>query len=89
MGALLAGHEVDFVWPAERLIVETDGWQTDGTRSAFEADRSRDAGLVARGYAVMRFTWRQVLHDRAGVADRLAAALAQRQVPKSVLAQPS
>ena len=49
--------EVDFYWPTHHLIVETDGWQTHGTRAAFEADRAQDAALTAAGYRVLRFTW--------------------------------
>ena len=44
-------------------MVETDGCQAHGHRLAFEDDRARDADLQARGYAVLRFTWRQVLYD--------------------------
>ena len=49
--------EVDFYWPRHGLIVETDGWETHGTRAAFEADRAKDAALTAAGYRVVRFTW--------------------------------
>jgi very-short-patch-repair endonuclease len=53
------GHcEVDFFWPKQMLIVETDGWETHGTRAAFEADRARDAALMAAGLRVVRFSWR-------------------------------
>jgi hypothetical protein len=38
----------DFHWPAHSLIVETDGWDTHGTRAAFERDRAKDAALTAR-----------------------------------------
>jgi very-short-patch-repair endonuclease len=54
------GFEVDFCWPAERLIVETDGWETHGTRRAFERDRARDRRLTEHGWRVVRFTWRQL-----------------------------
>jgi very-short-patch-repair endonuclease len=50
--------EVDFCWPTYRLIVETDGWESHGTRAAFEADRGRDAVLQGDGLRVVRFTWR-------------------------------
>jgi very-short-patch-repair endonuclease len=50
--------EVDFYWPAQRIVVETDGWETHGTRAAFEADRAKDAALTAAGHRVVRFTWR-------------------------------
>ena len=68
-------YEVDFLWPDRKLIVETDGWESHGTPSAFEADRARDAYLESLGYRVVRFTYRQVWHDGAVVAQRLRALL--------------
>ena len=38
------------------MIVETDGFETHGTRAAFHADRAKDAALTATGYRVLRFT---------------------------------
>jgi predicted transcriptional regulator of viral defense system len=68
----------DFYWPAYRLIVETDGWETHGTRAAFKRDRRRDAALVASGWRVMRFSYDDVAYDAATVIDRLRAATAAR-----------
>jgi len=48
--------EPDFHWPEQRVIVETDGFETHGTRAAFHADRAKDAALTAAGYRVLRFT---------------------------------
>ena len=31
------GHDVDFLWPAERLVVETDGWRFHRTRRGMGA----------------------------------------------------
>jgi very-short-patch-repair endonuclease len=53
-------YVVDFLWPDRRLIVELDGYRAHGGRSAFEADRARDAELKLLGYGVVRFTWRQL-----------------------------
>lgn len=61
------GCEVDFSWPSLRLAVEADGWETHGDRRAFEEDRRRDAALVAAGWRVLRFTWRQVVHEPEAV----------------------
>jgi very-short-patch-repair endonuclease len=69
------GREVDFYWPDHSLIVETDGWGTHGHRRAFEDDRARDAMLQAHGYTVVRFTWRQVLHETLLVTVRIAQLL--------------
>ena len=74
----LGPHRVDFAWPEHRLVVETDGFATHGTKRAFEDDRARDADLIARGWVVIRITWRQLKHEPLLVAARLAAALAHR-----------
>jgi hypothetical protein len=69
------GLEVDCYFPTHRLVVETDGWDTHRTRQAFEDDRAKDAALLAAGYRVVRFTWRQLRYDPQTVADRLTAIL--------------
>jgi very-short-patch-repair endonuclease len=60
---LIEGFEVDCVWRRERLIVEMDGRGAHGSAEAFEADRLRDRKLGAKGWRVIRITWRQ-LHDQ-------------------------
>jgi very-short-patch-repair endonuclease len=77
LNARVEGREVDFVWREDRLIVETDGWQAHGTRTAFERDRRRDADLAAAGWRVLRFSHRQVSADPAWVARRIDEALRQ------------
>jgi hypothetical protein len=72
------GFEVDFLWDRERLVVETDGHRFHSTRTAFESDRRRDQLLVAAGYDVVRFTWRQVTDAPAEVATTLRALLSDR-----------
>jgi hypothetical protein len=67
----------DFYWPTYHLVVETDGWETHGTRAAFRRDRRRDAALVASGWRVMRFSYDDVAYDGATVVDRLRAAATQ------------
>ena len=69
-------YRIDFAWPEHRVLVETDGYATHGHRQAFEDDRARDAYLIAQGYIVIRFTWRQIIHEPTRVAARLGAALA-------------
>ncbi len=73
--AVVCGHEVDLHWPAQRLIVEFDGWETHRTRAAFETDRRRDQRLIAAGYRVIRITWWQLVNEPSAVIARLAAAL--------------
>lgn len=71
----LHGFEVDFLWPEHRLVVETDGYQFHGHRRSFESDRRRDQVLVARGYRVIRITWRQLRNEPLAVLARLTMAL--------------
>jgi very-short-patch-repair endonuclease len=79
-GAEILGYTVDFSWPDHKLIVETDGWGAHGNRRAFEDDRARDATLHAHGYTVVRFTWRQVMHETLLVTVRIAQLLIRHAV---------
>jgi very-short-patch-repair endonuclease len=74
----IAGIEVDMSWPAQRLVVEVDGYAYHGSRPAFERDRRRDARLLAAGHRVLRVTWRQVVEEPEHVIAVIAAALALR-----------
>jgi very-short-patch-repair endonuclease len=51
---------VDFVL-GRQLVVEVDGAAFHSGPEEFESDRRRDALLSARGYRVLRFSYRQVL----------------------------
>jgi predicted transcriptional regulator of viral defense system len=61
----------DFMWPELNLIVETDGWETHGTRQAFRSDRRRDRRLALEGWRVVRFTWHEIEHEPERVAAEL------------------
>ena len=74
--ARLGVLEVDFLWSAQRLVVETDGRAVHGTPQAFERDRDRDRRLLLAGYRVVRFTWRQVTGTPEVVAETVRALLA-------------
>jgi predicted transcriptional regulator of viral defense system len=65
-------YKVDFLWRAERLGIETDGWGSHGTRQAFESDRRRDRLLSLAGWTVVRFTWRDVERRPLEVTETLA-----------------
>jgi very-short-patch-repair endonuclease len=76
VNAKVGEYEVDLLWSAERVVVEADSWTFHGTRAAFERDRQRDADLQARGYRVLRVTWRQARDEAAWIAARLRDVLA-------------
>jgi very-short-patch-repair endonuclease len=73
----VAGYEVDFLWRAERLVVEVDGRAFHASDRRFEGDRRRDAVLVAAGMRVMRVTWQQIVTEPEALLVRLAQALAR------------
>ncbi len=76
---VVGGYEVDAYFEAERLIVELDGYEFHGDRRAFEADRDRDAEMLAGGRATVRVTWDRIEHRSAREAERLRTILAQRR----------
>jgi very-short-patch-repair endonuclease/predicted transcriptional regulator of viral defense system len=76
VNVLVDGLEVDFLWRARRLIVETDGREFHETPIAFARDRERDERLTVLGFRVVRFTYRRLVNDPAAVAATLRALLA-------------
>lgn len=75
----LFGYEVDALFPAERVIVELDGWDFHNDRAAFERDRNRDADLLAAGFVTVRITWERLVLRPAPEAARLHQILAMRR----------
>jgi very-short-patch-repair endonuclease len=75
----VAGHEVDALFAAQRLIVETDGWSFHRDRRTFESDRDRDADTLAAGFRTLRITWDR-MHDAPNrEAERLRQILQRAQ----------
>jgi very-short-patch-repair endonuclease len=68
-------YQVDCHWPGTGQIVELDGWEGHGTRTAFRDDRARDRRLRVAGYAVTRITWNQLDDEPEAVAADLRALL--------------
>jgi uncharacterized protein DUF559 len=67
----LGPWEVDFLWPAQRLVVETDGAQYHLTPQELERDRVKDAWLQRHGHRVLRVTEFRFAHDRPGILEDL------------------
>ena len=51
---LVGGYLVDFLWPAERVIVEVDSYRYHHDRPAFERDHRATVELETAGYRVHR-----------------------------------
>ena len=69
------GYIADFAWPEHRLIAETDGFETHGTRQAFEHDRQRDRDMLIDRWRTTRITYRQASRQRQKVGEELCALL--------------
>jgi very-short-patch-repair endonuclease len=65
----------DIRWTEHRLIIELDGFETHGTRQAFERDRARDRALLTAGWRVARITKRQLDDAPAEIAAQLRTML--------------
>jgi hypothetical protein len=63
VNVLVADRLVDFLWPQERVIVETDGYAYHRDRAAFERDHESTLALEAAGYAVRRVTYRMLRQE--------------------------
>jgi very-short-patch-repair endonuclease len=71
----IARFRVDFLWPAQRVIVETDGYRYHRGSVAFHDDRRRDNSLMHLGYDVIRFTYWSVVNEPGRVIGLLRARL--------------
>jgi hypothetical protein len=69
------GRLVDFLWPEQRLAVETDSWDYHRGSVSFEDDHDRDLDLHARGFTTRRYTGDQLEAAPQAVAADLREAL--------------
>ena len=78
--APIGPYIVDFVCHQSRLIVEVDGGQ-HFERERLASDVRRDAYLESRGFRVLRFSNLDVLKNRNGVLETIAAAIEENPLP--------
>jgi hypothetical protein len=76
---IVAGHEADAYFEAERLIVELDGWHFHSSRTSFEGNRNRDADSLLQGIGTIRLTWDRMIGKPEPEADRLHEILRTRR----------
>jgi very-short-patch-repair endonuclease len=58
-------YAVDFLWRAEKVVVETDGGRFHDNPAAGFRDSERNRALTGAGYLIPRFGWED-LRDRPG-----------------------
>jgi very-short-patch-repair endonuclease len=75
--APIENYVADFICHAAKLVIEIDGGQHFSDQ-AERADAARTAVIEARGFMVLRFTNRDLMKNRTGVLETIAAAVAER-----------
>jgi very-short-patch-repair endonuclease len=70
---------VDFLWPEEQLVVETDSYLYHRGEVAFQDDHARDLELMSRGFEVLRISELQMDEKPARVAEVLAGRLTRAE----------
>ncbi|MPZ39472.1 MAG: DUF559 domain-containing protein [Rhizobiales bacterium] len=73
-------HIVDFVCHDANLVIEVDGGQHFEPEH-IRRDSRRDAFLSSKGYRVLRFNNHDVMTNRQGVLETIAAAIAHTPSP--------
>jgi very-short-patch-repair endonuclease len=73
----IANYIADFMCHAARLVIELDGGQHFSDH-AEQADAARSAVIDPKGFQVLRFTNHDVVTNRAGVLETIAAAIEAR-----------
>ncbi len=71
----LGGWELDFYWPDQRVVAETDGERYHMLPADRERDYRKDAWLQLHRIAVLRVGEFRFEHDRDGVLDDLLGLL--------------
>lgn len=71
----------DFLFRAEHVIVEVDGYRYHSTPKRFVDDRRRAADLTARGFVLFSLTWQDLGDDADAAMARLLRALEVRRAP--------
>ena len=79
INTFVAGHEIDAYWERERFAVELDGYETHGTRAAFERDPVRIESLKLAGIDAIRITALRVEREPDQVAAHLRTFLERRR----------
>ncbi len=67
----------DLVFEGLRLVIELDGWAYHTTPDRFQRDRERQNRLVAAGWTVLRFTWRDLIERPEYVIRTIRTMLAR------------
>ncbi|MGE0066798.1 MAG: type IV toxin-antitoxin system AbiEi family antitoxin domain-containing protein [Solirubrobacterales bacterium] len=82
VNVMVGRWEVDFLWPAERVVVETDFFDYHRGSVAYEDDHQRELDLRRMGYTVRRYTGAQIRNHPAQVVADLGEVLSGGADPR-------
>jgi very-short-patch-repair endonuclease len=77
MSAWVAGHQVDAIFPDEKVIVELDSWDFHWSKQSFEDDR--DADTAVGDHITLRITDERMKQQSQHEATRLHRILGRRR----------
>lgn len=77
-------HTVDFSFAQHRLLIEVDSWSHHSSFLAYRTDRCRDVAAFRAGWHCVRYTWHDIIEDRAEVIAELRDMLARRSPQQSL-----
>jgi very-short-patch-repair endonuclease len=70
----VCGYVVDIAFPAQKVVIEIDGWAFHTDQATFQHDRTRQNRISLGGWQVLRFTWRDLTEDPQRVIAEVVAA---------------
>lgn len=68
---------IDLAFPRQRVAIEFDGWAFHSGPDRFQNDRTKGNALVAAGWTVLRFTWRDLTEQPDDVLAQIRGAVAR------------
>lgn len=77
--AKIGNYTADFLWRAEKVILEIDGYHYHHTRTAFERDHQRDSEHQRHDFLVIRVTPRQLERNLEALLVQIAITLERRR----------
>jgi very-short-patch-repair endonuclease len=72
-------HRFDFAWPAERVILETNGRRRHDDVADYEQDNDKWSVPGRLGYRIVFATWNKVVHQPEAFIAEVSAALVTPQ----------
>ncbi|WP_092666851.1 DUF559 domain-containing protein [Agrococcus carbonis] len=87
---VMDGVRVDLLI-GDRLIIECDSREHHSEADAYESDRRRDRRLAARGFIVLRLSYRQIHDEWAAIEEDILAIVraGRHRLPRRRTARPS